>query len=617
MMKLTWIVLCGVLDSALLSGLVPELHTSRNDHGDSETRAGSSRLETDAPPGDPLVGVWGCELNLGPTTRGQLIIDGRGREWRARIGGFDETIQRKENEIRFTLPTGEEFRGHVTAGAKALNGQWIQPLSAVHFQRYATPVELRSGTTKSVWTGQVVPLDDRISFYVAIRRAVDGALKGIVRNPDFGWFGGRTYHVELKDRNVTLTSGQVQLQGSYDSTNDNLWLGVLANYAPSLFTRRSNRDAVGFYPRMFQQPPTYAYRQPVAENDGWPTASLAQVGIDTGIVSSLIRTILDCDPQDLTATPVHSIMMARHGKLVLEEYFYGFDRDRPHDMRSAGKTFAPAMIGVARQQGAIVDADTRVETLFPEYRPFANLDERKRKLTVGDLMTMTSGLACDDNDGSSPGSEGQMQQQSAQPDWYKYTLDLPMVREPGGDKAIYCSASLNLVGGVAKEASGTWLPDLFYERFARPLQFGLYHLNLMPTGDAYMGGGSYLRPRDELKLGQLYLDRGVWHGQRIIGADWVKQSVTAHATFIRPVIETEQNHQYGYGWHIHHFTVAGRDYLEYAAEGNGGQFVMVISDLDMVVAINAGSYGNLNWYRWGLEVIPKYLIPSATTAPRR
>src|SRR5262249_7452201 len=151
-----------------------------------------------------------------------------------------------------------------------------------------------------------------------------------------------------------------------------------------------------------------------------------------------------------------SILISRRGKLVLEEYFRGFGRERPHDMRSAGKTIAPMLVGLARDHGAKVGPGTPVYSLFPDYKPFANWDERKTRLTVEHLMTMTSGLATDDNADSSPGSEDQMQSQSEQPDWYKYPLDLPMAREPGGTTAIYSSASLNLTGGVAQRASGIW-----------------------------------------------------------------------------------------------------------------------------------------------------------------
>ena len=80
----------------------------------------------------------------------------------------------------------------------------------------------------------------------------------------------------------------------------------------------------------------------------------------------------------------------------------------------------------------------------------------------------------------------------------------------------YCSANINLVGGALTAATRTWLPEFFERTVARPLQFGRYHWNLMPNGEGYLGGGAFLRPRDLLKVGQAYLDGGVWHGRRIV-----------------------------------------------------------------------------------------------------
>jgi CubicO group peptidase (beta-lactamase class C family) len=338
--------------------------------------------------------------------------------------------------------------------------------------------------------------------------------------------------------------------------------------------------------------------------------------MDPAPISALLESLLAADPNEERFLAIHSILISRRGKLVLEEYFRGFDRERPHDMRSAGKTIGPMLVGLARDHGAKVGPRTPVYPLFPDYKPFANWDERKTRLTVEHLMTMTSGLATDDNADSSPGSEDQMQSQSAQPDWYKYTLDLPLAREPGGTTAIYSSASLNLTGGVAQRASGIWNVELFDKYIARPLQFGLYHLNLTPKGDFYTGGGAYLRPRDSLKLGQVYLAGGNWNGRRVISQEWVELSIAYHSTFAKPVIDIDVNHQYGYGWHIYHFTVGGHVYRVCAAGGNGGQFVMIIPDLDMAVAVNAGSYRNANvWYRWALQVLPQYLIPAGARKP--
>lgn len=232
-------------------------------------------------------------------------------------------------------------------------------------------------------------------------------------------------------------------------------------------------------------------------------------------------------------------------------------------------------------------------------------------------MTMTAGNACDDNNDDSPGNEDRMQSDEKQKDWYKYSLDLPMVKEPGGEDAIYCSGDLNLVGGTVAAVTHRWLPEFFEESLAGPLQFGRYYLNLMPDGQAYMGGGAYLRPRDQLKLGQLYLNGGVWHGKRIISKSWVNESTSVHSHF-DPKFSLGQKHEYGYGWHIHDLKSGANTYRVFAAEGNGGQFVIVVPDLDLVVGITGGSYGEFDqWYRWELELVPQFIIPAAAAIRRQ
>jgi CubicO group peptidase (beta-lactamase class C family) len=141
------------------------------------------------------------------------------------------------------------------------------------------------------------------------------------------------------------------------------------------------------------------------------------------------------------------------------------------------------------------------------------------------------------------------------------------------------------------------------------MQMRGYHLNLMPDDDAYLAGGIQLRPRDMLKLGQLYLDGGVWRGRRLVDAKWIDASVVRRTTF-------GTNHDYGYAWHLHTFRVHDHDYRAYAAEGNGGQFVIVVPELDLAVAITAGSYGEFStWYPLQ-DLVADYIIPAALPAAR-
>ncbi|MGP1664500.1 MAG: serine hydrolase domain-containing protein, partial [Rhodanobacter sp.] len=421
---------------------------------------------------------------------------------------------------------------------------------------------------------------------------------------------GRSYAVQVDGDAVVLTDPKRKgwaLNARFEEETDQLrvdWQGI----AVFPFTRRDRNHALGYYVTTPADTPT-TYRVPVPVDDGWSTAALADVGMRVAPMTALLQHVQTLATAEPGHPQVHGLLVARHGKLAFESYFHGYSREQAHDMRSAGKSFASVLVGMAIQHGANLSAQTPVLSLFPEYQNLEHVDAAKRAISVGDLMSMSSGLACDDDSGDSPGAEDKMQMQQDETDWYRYTLNLPMVQEPGADKAVYCSAGINLLGGVVRHATGRPLTELFRDWIAGPLQMRGYHLNLMPNDDAYLAGGMRLRPRDMLKLGQLYLNGGIWNGQRLLDPSWIDASVARHTSF-------GPNHDYGYAWHLHTFQVQGHDYRVYAAEGNGGQFVIAVPELDLAVAITAGSYGEFSsWYPLQ-DLVTNYIIPAALPAPR-
>ena len=176
--------------------------------------------------------------------------------------------------------------------------------------------------------------------------------------------------------------------------------------------------------------------------------------------------------------------------------------------------------------------------------------------------------------------------------------------------AVYCTAAINLLGGIVQGSTGMPLTEFFDRYYAQPLQIRDYHMNLMPQGEAYMGGGIQLRPRDMLKLGQLYLDDGKWHGTRVLSKQWAEAATTQHSFF--PASDSAPGHGYGYTWHLFAVKVGGKTYQEYMAQGNGGQLVMVVPALDLAAVITAGNYGNFPvWRTFFEELMPQYIIPAA------
>ena len=598
-----------------------------------------------APADDSLLGIWASETTFGPALHGELTVAREASGWHATISNAEARFQAAGDTVRFAFPGGlGQFHGSLTGNGREIAGFWLQPIGTTEErpspvgsrQAFATSLVLQRASS-GLWRGTVRPLEQRFALYLKIYRNAEGLLVGAFRNPDFNSNGGASlFRVAREGDKVLLTArpdetlpeirhsatiaGVPGSPGSPDRLQI-FWpdVGRVLELA-----RRTPEQAPHFFPRPPGEP-AYTYKAPPATGDGWATAHASAVGIDEAALTRLVQKLIAADPAARRPSLIHSLLVARRGKLVLEEYFFGFDRDRPHDTRSAGKTFASVMLGAAMMDGIKVAPETRVYDLLAERGPFANPDPRKSRITLAHLMTHSAGFACNDYDDASPGNEDTMQTQSREPDWWKYTLDLPMAHEPG-QRYAYCSANMNLMGAALTTATRTWLPELFERTVARPLQFGLHHWNLMPTDEGYLGGGSWLRPRDLLKVGQAYLDGGVWRGRRIVDASWVTRSTAPHmqispATTGLSAEEFQNSYMEaddGYAWHLGAVRSGERTYRDYVASGNGGQLLIVVPELDLVVVFTGGNYmqGGI-WLRWKDEIVGGEIIPALHARTRK
>jgi CubicO group peptidase (beta-lactamase class C family) len=337
-----------------------------------------------------------------------------------------------------------------------------------------------------------------------------------------------------------------------------------------------------FYPRGRPSAP-YQYLPPRATADGWPVGTLEQVGISRDSMQRFIQMIIDTRMDSVSVPEIHGVLIARHGRLVLEEYFHGEHRDKPHDTRSASKSLASVLIGSAIQAGVPLSASSPAYQVMNGGKFPSGLDARKRGLTLEHLLTMSSGLDCDDNNPESPGNEDRMSDQTEQPDWYRFILDLRNIRDPG-ELAVYCSINPHLAGGMLARAARRPLPELFQDLIAKPLSIDRYYLNLTPTGDGYMGGGARLLPRDFMKLGQLMLNEGTWQGKRVLSRGWSRRSTSA--------LYDLQERKYGYLWWSDEYPYRDSTVRAFYAAGNGGQIVMGVPELDLVIAFYGGNYSD-------------------------
>lgn len=554
-----------------------------------------------------LVGLWEAKRRFGPDIRGTLLVRQAGDKWQAEIAGRAVPAQLSGDALTFELPDGEgSFRGKLDSRRTKIVGHWVQPATVANGTPYASPVALAKDR-RSVWRGEVSPLDDELTFYLMIRAGDDGRTAAFLKNPERN-LGGfiRVDHVELEGDAVKLLSadtgdqpGRVLAEGRYDAEGKILSINFRGMTFD--FRRAGEGEASDFYPRGRPAVP-YVYAPPPALDDGWRTASLDEVGISRAGIQKFVQMITDTPIDSVSSPEIHGVLVARHGLLVLEEYFHGEHRGKPHDTRSAAKSLTSTLFGAAVKAGVPVSVSTPVyQAMNGGSFPPGLDDPRKKSLTVEHLLTMASGLDCDDSDPKSPGREDYMTDESGAKDYYRFTLDLKMIRDPG-EKAVYCSVQSNLVGGVLSRAARQPLPVLFQSLLAGPLQISRYYMNLAPNGDAYMGGGVRFLPRDFMKLGQLHLNGGVWNGRRILTPEWSRRATS-------PLVEI-RGRQYGYQWWVQDYPYKGRTVRAFYAGGNGGQVVMVIPELDLVMAFYGGNYNDPVLFTAQRVYVPQYILPA-------
>jgi CubicO group peptidase (beta-lactamase class C family) len=340
----------------------------------------------------------------------------------------------------------------------------------------------------------------------------------------------------------------------------------------------------------------YEYRRPADLGDGLAVGEVAQAGLDHAVATRLVDRVVDGTYKD-----VHGILVYRGGRLVIEEYFYEYDRDRVHQMRSASKSVVSTLVGIAIDRGVLAGDGELVLKRLP-YESYANADPRKAQLTLRDLLTMRSGLACNDWDGSSPGNESRVYQSQ---DWVKFVLDLPMV-EPPGTHGQYCSGNVAVAGRMVERASGTPLPSFAQQQLFTPLGIDGSHVRwnyTLSASNAATFAQLYLRPRDMLKLGVLFQERGRWQGRQIVSREWVERSTARWSTV--------GDQDYGYFW-WHQWadvTLPGgnRRVDMVVATGNGGQKIYLVPSLDLIVVLTGGNY---NAQSPAMAIMAKELLPA-------
>ncbi|TWB90595.1 CubicO group peptidase (beta-lactamase class C family) [Bradyrhizobium macuxiense] len=353
---------------------------------------------------------------------------------------------------------------------------------------------------------------------------------------------------------------------------------------------------------------------PAALDDGWTIAAPESVGMDGARLCGIAARL------GLRSSEVHSVVVARHGRLVFEQYFSGIDQPwgypegrieftatTRHDMRPASKSVTSLLVGIAIDRKLIASTDEPIVKFFPDHRSVKSAGWDA--ITLRHLLTMSSGIKWDETlPWTHPDNDEPHLAFDADP--IGYVLGKPIIAPPD-TLWNYSGGGTDLLGNILEQVSGKPLEAFARETLFQPLGITDLEWKTYKNGKIAAAAGLRLRPRDAAKIGQLMLDRGMWNGQRIISADWIAQSI---APRFQAVGYFGGTLFYGYQWWVGRSLSEGKEVRWVGAFGWGGQRIIVVPDLDLVMMTTAAQYGQPKEGLAAMDILANIIIPAVRDA---
>ena len=312
---------------------------------------------------------------------------------------------------------------------------------------------------------------------------------------------------------------------------------------------------------------------------------------------------LDMAIADKRIWNLHGLVVLRNDRVVLERYFEGDDRQRGlgdigrvafkpdtlHDLRSCSKSIIGLLYGIALSQGKVPPPEAPLFSAFPEYADLAG-SEGRDKLTVHHVLSMTMGTDWDETSlvyTDPRNSETAMDNAS---DRYRYILE-QRVLEPPGLHWTYCGGATALLARMIARGSGQALPEFARNNLFDPLGMGPTEWATGPDGEPFAASGARMSVRDLSRIGSMMLHEGRVGDRAVVSADWIRRCTT-------PIASVDELRRYGYQWFVIDVAFGkpkgwapGRLERTWAAQGEGGQRLIIIPALQLVIAMTCGNYG--------------------------
>jgi CubicO group peptidase (beta-lactamase class C family) len=348
---------------------------------------------------------------------------------------------------------------------------------------------------------------------------------------------------------------------------------------------------------------------PAKLDDGWTLATPKDAGFDPDKLCPLDKFI-----SKRTGATIHGVVVVRHGKLVMERYYKGsdyrsevveFGPTLKHSLFSISKGITSLLIGIARGEGKFPDLDApAIDHLPAKYADLRTPDNAR--ITIRDLLTMSSGLDWDETRPYSDPQNSEQQMERA-PDPYRFVLQQRVSVTPGV-VFNYSTGVTELLGLLLANSVGQSIDGYARDKLFGPLGITDFDwMKMVNTGQPFAGAGLRLRPRDMAKLGQLLLTDGQWNGTQVVPKGWVAEST-------KPRIKGYGYYSYGYQWWLGSTLSNSRDPPWTAGFGYGGQRLFVQPDLALVVAVTAGDYVSRASLQGmiPLDILEQHVLPAIT-----
>jgi CubicO group peptidase (beta-lactamase class C family) len=347
----------------------------------------------------------------------------------------------------------------------------------------------------------------------------------------------------------------------------------------------------------------------------WVLTDPGSVGLDV----TRLQAMTD-DIQNNEWGNIHAVLVTRDGKLVYEVYFNGYDehitgrsgvvefgRNVKHGLRSVSKSYTATLVGIALDQGLIKSVDVSLLDILPEYSKYLTGD--KDQLSLKHLLTMSAGLRWSEGSNYDLETDDQDALTNAE-DPIAFVLARESEAIPG-ETFKYSGGLTQVLAEIIQRVAGMSFTEYADHVLFRPL--GIEDWEWITLGNAKPSAFSGLRltARDMGKLGQVYLDKGQWYGQQIVSATWISQANEPYFRFEESGSPSfVESSGYGFHWWYDVHNWNGRSLEFCSAMGNGGQRIILIPGLDLMVVVFAGFYDDRSKDWVPEKLVREYILPA-------